>query len=45
LITLFLIPILYSRLARFTGSPDAVSRKLDAALGPDGTPTRPAAAE
>ena len=32
-ITLFLIPVLYSRLARFTGSPEAVSRKLDSALG------------
>jgi multidrug efflux pump len=31
-ITLFLIPILYILLARRTGSPDAVSRKLDAAL-------------
>jgi multidrug efflux pump len=43
IITLFLIPIFYSRLARFTGSPDAVSRKLDAALG-DGD-ARPQAAE
>ncbi|MBX3566291.1 MAG: efflux RND transporter permease subunit [Sphingomonas sp.] len=33
LITLFLIPILYSRLAKRTGSPEAVGRKLDAALG------------
>ncbi len=33
LITLFLIPILYSRLARRTGSPQAVGRELDAALG------------
>jgi multidrug efflux pump len=32
LITLFLIPLLYSRLARFTGSPEEVSRKLDAQL-------------
>jgi len=31
-ITLFLIPILYSRLARFTGSPEAVSRQLEAQL-------------
>ncbi len=31
-ITLFLIPLLYSRLARFTGSPEAVSRKLEAQL-------------
>ena len=32
LITLFLIPLLYSRLARFTGSPMAVTRKLEAQL-------------
>ncbi len=32
LITLFLIPILYSRLARRTSSPQAVSRELEAAL-------------
>ncbi len=32
LITLFLIPILYSRLAKWTGSPQAVSRELDAAI-------------
>ena len=32
IITLFLIPVLYSRLARFTSSPEAVSRKLDAQL-------------
>jgi len=32
-ITLFLIPILYSRLAKWTGSPQAVSRELDAAMG------------
>jgi multidrug efflux pump len=38
IITLFLIPALYSRLARLTGSPEAVSRKLEAQL-------RPAAAE
>ena len=31
-ITLFLIPILYSRLARYTGSPEAVARKLEAEL-------------
>ncbi|HEV2747585.1 MAG TPA: efflux RND transporter permease subunit [Allosphingosinicella sp.] len=31
-ITLFLIPLLYSRLARYTGSPEAVSRKLEAEL-------------
>jgi len=33
IITLFLIPVLYSRLARYTGSPEAVSRKLQAQLG------------
>jgi multidrug efflux pump len=33
LITLFLIPLLYSRLARYTGSPLAVSRKLQGQLG------------
>ncbi|MDT9598252.1 efflux RND transporter permease subunit [Sphingosinicella rhizophila] len=32
LITLFLIPLLYSRLARYTGSPEAVSRKLEMEL-------------
>ncbi len=32
-ITLFLIPILYSRLARYTSSPEAVGRKLDSELG------------
>jgi multidrug efflux pump len=32
LITLFLIPILYSRLAKWTGSPQAVSRELEAAM-------------
>ncbi len=32
IITLFLIPLLYSRLARFTGSPEAVSRELEAQL-------------
>lgn len=31
-ITLFLIPILYQRLARHTGSPEAVGRELDAQL-------------
>ena len=34
LITLFLIPLLYSRLARFTGSPLAVTRKLESELNP-----------
>jgi multidrug efflux pump len=40
LITLFLIPLLYSRLARFTGSPLAVTRKLEAQLagGPQPQP-------
>jgi multidrug efflux pump len=32
MITLFLIPILYARLARYTGSPEAVSRKLEQEL-------------
>ncbi len=32
LVTLFLIPILYSRLAGYTGSPEAVSRKLNQQL-------------
>ena len=32
LITLFLIPLLYSRLARYTGSPLAVTRKLEGQL-------------
>jgi multidrug efflux pump len=45
LITLFLIPVLYSRLARYTGSPDAVSRKLDVALGGGAAEPRPAPAE
>jgi multidrug efflux pump len=35
-ITLFLIPLLYSRLARYTGSPLAVTRKLEGQLaGPE----------
>jgi multidrug efflux pump len=38
-ITLFLIPLLYSRLARYTGSPLAVTRRLEAQLA------RPAPAE
>lgn len=42
LITLFLIPLLYSRLARFTGSPLAVTRKLETQLSGD---PRPAPAE
>ena len=32
IITLFLIPLLYSRLARFTGSPLAVTRRLEAEI-------------
>lgn len=32
-ITLFMIPLLYSRLAKRTQSPEAVGRELDAALG------------
>lgn len=38
IITLFLIPLLYSRLARGTGSPLAVSRRLDSELGSDLVP-------
>jgi multidrug efflux pump len=37
-ITLFLIPLLYSRLARYTGSPLAVTRKLEAELAGRGVP-------
>jgi multidrug efflux pump len=38
-ITLFLIPFLYSRLARFTGSPLAVSRRLEEQIsGPEPLP-------
>lgn len=32
IITLFLIPLLYSKLARWTSSPEAVSKELDAAM-------------
>jgi multidrug efflux pump len=32
-ITLFLIPLLYSRLARFTGSPLTITRRLERQLG------------
>jgi multidrug efflux pump len=32
IITIFLIPLLYSRLARYTGSPLAVTRRLEAEL-------------
>jgi multidrug efflux pump len=38
LITLFLIPLLYSRLARFTGSPLTVTRKLEAQLAAGAQP-------
>jgi multidrug efflux pump len=38
-ITLFLVPILYQTLARYTGSPDAVGRKLDHALEAQGAGT------
>ena len=38
MITLFLIPLLYSRLARFTGSPLAVTRKLERQLEPAPAP-------
>ncbi|MBX3562533.1 MAG: efflux RND transporter permease subunit [Sphingomonas sp.] len=41
LITLFLIPLLYSRLARFTGSPLAVTRKLERQIA-DGAAPQPA---
>jgi multidrug efflux pump len=34
IITLFLIPLLYSRLARYTGSPLAVTRRLEGQLQP-----------
>jgi multidrug efflux pump len=42
-ITLFLIPVLYFRLARYTGSPEAVTRKLESQLA-QGT-ARPMPAE
>jgi multidrug efflux pump len=44
LITLFLIPLLYSRLARYTGSPLAVTRKLEEQLSqhPGGAQPMPA---
>jgi multidrug efflux pump len=42
-ITLFLIPLLYSRLARFTGSPLAVTRRLEGQLA--GPPLQPQPAE
>jgi multidrug efflux pump len=45
-ITLFLIPLLYSRMARYTGSPLAVTRKLEAELAAHGgRPPEPAPAE
>jgi multidrug efflux pump len=42
IITLFLIPLLYSRLARYTGSPLAVTRRLEGQLN---GPLRPQPAE
>ena len=42
LITLFLIPLLYSRLARFTGSPLAVTRKLEGQLSGPAPEPQPA---
>ncbi|HEV7661397.1 MAG TPA: efflux RND transporter permease subunit [Allosphingosinicella sp.] len=42
IITLFLIPLLYSRLARYTGSPLAVTRRLEGQLS---GPLRPQPAE
>jgi multidrug efflux pump len=41
-ITLYLIPLLYSRLARYTGSPLAVARKLEAQLGTGPAQPQPA---
>jgi multidrug efflux pump len=41
-ITLFLIPLLYSRLARFTGSPQAVTRKLEGQLNGPAPEPQPA---
>jgi multidrug efflux pump len=35
IITLILIPIIYARLARYTGSPEAVSRALEAQMSSD----------
>ena len=35
IITLVLIPIIYARLARYTGSPEAVARRLAAQMGSD----------
>jgi multidrug efflux pump len=45
LITLVLIPILYARLARFTASPEAVSRKLEEELASVHGSARPLPAE
>jgi multidrug efflux pump len=42
LITLFLIPLLYSRMARFTGSPLAVTRKLEGQLSGPAPEPQPA---
>lgn len=44
-ITLFLIPLLYSRLARYTGSPLAVTRKLQHQLDDVGPAAHPQPAE
>jgi multidrug efflux pump len=44
MITLFLIPIIYARLARYTGSPEATARRLEAevaALSSEGSSRRP----
>jgi multidrug efflux pump len=45
LITLFLIPLLYSRLARYTGSPLAVTRRLQGQLNDIGPAAHPQPAE
>ena len=39
LITLVLIPIIYSRLAKYTGSPEAVSRRLESEMKAKETPS------
>jgi multidrug efflux pump len=44
-ITLVLIPILYARLARYTGSPEAVARKLEQELAAVQGHARPLPAE
>jgi multidrug efflux pump len=35
LLTLFVVPAMYALLAQFTGSPEAVSREIDALRGQD----------